>query len=252
MRRLLLTSAVCLLCHGAFADMLGPPPAILNRAVVPSVVVPSGPLIAAAQVSNDTDTTTASINTTGATILVCNLSQFRGLSNPNSATVTDNKGNAFAPLTFQVGNIEPYSRLFYVANPAVGAGHTFTSVGSGALTLTCAGFNGVRTSSPLDVQQGFGDASPATSCSSHTASPMVTTVNGELIVAGNSNNASTATPALIGGSYATVVTPSLWNSGHWEAGGLAYWVQSTAGSTDATWTYGASADCATVIAGFKP
>lgn len=46
MRRFLLVASACALCHGAFADMLGPPPASLNKAVVPSVVAPSytGPL----------------------------------------------------------------------------------------------------------------------------------------------------------------------------------------------------------------
>jgi Concanavalin A-like lectin/glucanases superfamily len=35
MRRIVLAALACLLCHGAFADMLGPSPVILNRAVSP-------------------------------------------------------------------------------------------------------------------------------------------------------------------------------------------------------------------------
>jgi hypothetical protein len=57
MRRILLASAACLLCHGAFADMMGPSPAFINR----SVVVPGGsgayvgPMDAAAATPNSGD-----------------------------------------------------------------------------------------------------------------------------------------------------------------------------------------------------
>lgn len=39
MRRLLLTSAACLLCHGVFADMLGPSPAFMKLATSPSTAI---------------------------------------------------------------------------------------------------------------------------------------------------------------------------------------------------------------------
>lgn len=39
MRRVLLTLAACVLCHGAFADMLGPSPAFMKLATSPSAVI---------------------------------------------------------------------------------------------------------------------------------------------------------------------------------------------------------------------
>jgi hypothetical protein len=81
---------------------------------------------------------TSAIDTTGATLIVINLS---GLA--NAATVSDSKTNTWTRLSFynQGGS---GTNLYYALNPTVGSGHTF-SVGSSAIfpALHVAAFSGV-------------------------------------------------------------------------------------------------------------
>lgn len=99
--------------------------------------------------------TTASIDTTGATLLVIAVSYGAAI------TVSDSKGNTWTALTERNATSFQH-RIYYVANPTVGTGHTFTVSGSSvAAAFSASAWSGVVTTSPFDTQQG-GVATTAT------------------------------------------------------------------------------------------
>ena len=92
--------------------------------------------------------TTSAINTTGAKILVAAVSTY-----VSSGTISDSKSNTWVPLTANGSGGNAVAQLFYVVNPTVGTGHTFTSSGS-YISASVAAFAGVATTSPFDEQTG--------------------------------------------------------------------------------------------------
>lgn len=84
--------------------------------------------------------TTAAIDTTGATLLVVCVGHL------GAVTVSDSKGNTWTALT--QGS---RGRIYYVQNPTVGSGHTFsvTSVGS-APAIAAAAYSNTRFTGVLD------------------------------------------------------------------------------------------------------
>lgn len=112
---------------------------------------------------------TASFDTSGASLVVIGVAYYGndigGLSNagPYANTfVSDNKGNgnpvALTDWRATSGaNLQCGLRLFYYANPIVGAGHTFTGNYSSFNTypaIAAVAFSGVTTSSPFNIQNG--------------------------------------------------------------------------------------------------
>lgn len=69
--------------------------------------------------------TTGAIDTTGAKLIVIHVASFRALE-----SISDSKGNTWIPGTVRgdFGLIR-FSQCFYVLNPTVGSGHTFTVPG---------------------------------------------------------------------------------------------------------------------------
>lgn len=102
----------------------------------------------AAQATSGGDITTGSIDTTGANFLVMGVSFYQNVTaNP---TITDSKGNTWTPLTRNHNtNYGDYvGRIYYVENPTVGSGHTFSSAGPSVYsTISVGAFSGLATSS---------------------------------------------------------------------------------------------------------
>src|SRR6185436_5864709 len=94
--------------------------------------------------------TTASINSSGATVLIAVVGDYVG----GSTTLTDSKSNTWTPLTTR-GSGSLNETFYYSINPTVGSSHTFTANSSSSYPcLAVAAFTNVKTTSPLDQSNG--------------------------------------------------------------------------------------------------
>lgn len=196
--------------------------------------------------STDTNTvTTGAINTTGADFIAVVLAYYT--VNPISG-ISDSKSNSFSPLTVQSTTASAAGRIFYIHNPAVGSGHTF-SAGTTAdyPSIEAAAFSG-SLASPFDVENGA-NTNLATSLATGSITPGSAN---ELVIAGISfdGNFSGSNPTIGGGFTITDATGA--GSLNAFGGGLAYLIQTTATAANPTWTgAGAGGTAAAVIASFK-
>jgi hypothetical protein len=111
--------------------------------------------------TNTTSVTTSAIDTTGANLLVLALSNYQ----PGPvATISDSKTNTWTPLTTYEQAGQNRIKLYYVAGPTVGSGHTFTATNATAQypSVAVAAFAGAH-ASPFRAESGqagdTGDAS---------------------------------------------------------------------------------------------
>lgn len=193
-----------------------------------------------------TTVTTDSIDTTGASLLVAFVADYRDVTSTGSE-VTDSKGNVYTELTRQVGIGIAAARLFYRANPTVGSGHTFTATaktGDSFPGICVFAFSGVIIASPFDLEEG-NDVSPGTSLQAGSVTP---TENNEVLVAGVSFNATNTMS--INGGFSTPIQQQ-YGAGTNFGAAASYLVQTTAAAADPTWSWGTSTDAAAVIASFK-
>ena len=100
-------------------------------------------LIVADSASGGAGGSTGSVDTTGATILIA-----VGVADSGTPSITDSKGNTWNSLTQVGGSFPTYHRcrLYYVENPTVGTGHTFTVAGTNA-SACFAAFDATATTS---------------------------------------------------------------------------------------------------------
>ncbi len=164
--------------------------------------------------------------------------------------MADSKGNTWTQLTGYNTGADAYVKVWYVANPIVGTGHTFTVGTGGSVDASAyiAGFSGVVTSAPFDQQNG------ATVASSATIQPgSITPTQADcLIICGLSSYDASALTATINSGF-TITDQAGFSSGNYFGGGLAYLVQSTASAVNPTWAAGSSfTNAAAAIASFKP
>ncbi len=179
----------------------------------------------AAGSTNATDVTTSAIDTTGATWLIVVVSDVDGTSVP-----TDSKSNTWVALTGQTsGGAGPASaRLFYVASPTVGSGHTFSSAGNspGIAVLAFSGSVG-----SLSAQTGAATA-PTTTISTGTVTP----TRRALVVTGYGDSLS------LGGGGKTVSLPFALvdaigsTAGQNNAVAIAYYLQPSVAAIGVTWS----------------
>jgi hypothetical protein len=190
--------------------------------------------------------TSGSIDTTGASLLVMHVSTYSQGPDP---TVSDSKGNTWTALTAQDPPVsEPRSQLFYVANPTVGSGHTFTVAGTGIFHVTCAAaFSGALTVSPFDQQNGARSDAAATSLQPGSVTP---TEDNELVVTGIATGSGSSGAYTVGSSFTKTNEAAYANSVN-EGGGLAYLVQGTAAAVNPQWSWTGSALRSATIATFK-
>lgn len=195
------------------------------------------------QGSTDTNGfTSSSINTTGADFLWVNV------TDNSSGVITDSNGN-----TWQVdgpkhigGFGAAYSSQFYVKNALGGVGHTFSISGTGnSPSIEVVAWSGSDTTSPLD-QQNSASSNFGTSAQPGSITPGV---NGELILTGISYE-DTANALSIDSSF-TISDQILQSNSAHVGGGAAYFVQSTAGAINPTWSESAGNIISITIASFK-
>jgi len=192
-----------------------------------------------AQSTDNNAVTTAAIDTTGATHLFAVISeQLTG-----GAAPTDSKGNTWAPGPTNVIQ-NPGVTSWYVKNPVVGTGHTFT--GGGTTTFPSIY---VIASSSTDTAENLDQSNNGASAGGTVQPGSVTpTVDDEIVFTGLaiSNGPS---PTIDSGFTLAQGAASTATS---YGGGVAYLIQTTAAAANPTWTSTASGNLASVVATFKP
>lgn len=187
----------------------------------------SSPL-ATATASGADGGTSSGIDTTGAALLVANVSWYADTSDTNNPTLSDSKGNTWTGLT-TVYNTHCGGRLYYCINPVVGSGHTFTLTGTGvyaAVVVTAWTDSGTGTA--YDKQNGASDAVIST----QTPGSVTPAANGSLLVTGLLT--SELGTVSIGSSFTIAATVGF-AGGTNEGATQAYRVQATAAALNPQW-----------------
>lgn len=176
--------------------------------------------------------TSASINTTAATLLVAVDADYIFSS---LGPMSDSKGNTWiARTTYGTGG--PKVKIYYVENPTVGTGHTFSCSGN-SNGIAIIAFSGTKTSSVYDTENGANATSPGSTTPSE---------DNEVLVTGWCANS--------GSGYSVDSGFTLQESRNYNPGdntmgfGLAYLIQTTAAAKNPVWSGGGDVS---VIATFK-
>jgi hypothetical protein len=140
--------------------------------------------------------------------------------------------------------VAPGIQMYYVANPTVGTGHTFSFVGWARQAVIA--FAGVATTTPFDVENGqsggLADGTPGS---------ITPSVNGEVVVCGLSVQNAGSLPFTLSGGF--TITANVADAGGVPHGiGMGYLIQTTAAAANPQWTTtGGSTVMSVDIASFK-
>lgn len=185
--------------------------------------------------------TTASIDTTGASLIVSVISDYVG---ETASVLTDSEGNTWTVSTATTAS-NTRCRIAYCVPSSTSASHTFTLSGPAGMypSLCVAAFSGTH-ATPLDQANGTGTTG-ATSAQPGSVTP---SEDGELIITGTSHEVVGAL-SVNGGFTINDQEPS---GGGTNIGvSMAYYVQPTAGAINPTWSWTGSNNAAARIATFK-
>lgn len=183
-----------------------------------------------AHVSRAANGTSAGITTTGATWLGAVVTDANTVP-----TVTDSYGNTWvATLTERAGVFSSRTRLCYVENPTVGAGHTFTQSGPDAPGGVFLALTGVKTSATAFDQT----AGAATQSSPAQAGSVTPSEDNEVVVAAI-GGFNTGTYSIDGGF--SVIQQLAGVGGVNYSSAVAILVQTSAAAANPSWTVTANA-----------
>lgn len=202
----------------------------------PGVIALIGAGVAAGS-ADSSNVTTASYDTTGASLIVISTSILFTLG----VTPTDSKGNTWTPLTSYgnaTGNV--VQKLYYCVNPTVGTGHTFSLATIGGLpSLAVLAFS---TGSILDpgMDAGFSPTTAVTSVQPGSLTP--SKVNSLMVTGLTYGTSGGAISSLVIDSgfvspAQAFVARSISNLGT----GLTYLIETTAVAKNPTWSWTSSA-----------
>lgn len=187
--------------------------------------------------------TSAGLTTTGATLLVASIDSYVG--SPDSV-MSDSNLNTWVARTNRSSGSQVKSQIFYVVNPTVGAAHTFTASNSNTAfpCLTVIAFNGAKTTSPYDTENGAGTAN-GNSLATGSVSP---SEDNEVLFTDLGLDA--VDTASINSSF-TQLNHVAYAAGKHFGCDSAYLIQTTAGAVNPTWSWTSFFDASTSIATFK-
>lgn len=199
-------------------------------------------LVSSVSGASATSFATSSIDTTGADLLVVNMT---GLTNLNSFSISDSKSNSWTLLTERMGG-DISTQLAWCSPSSVGTGHTFTFsfIGASFGSLQVGAFSGTN-ASPFETETGSG-TSGASSLQPGSIAP---SQGGELFISGNvqretdGNGVSCDMPILQQNPFA---------GGNNFAGAMAYLIQPSTASVNPVWSWSGSYAAAAAMASFKP
>lgn len=202
-------------------------------------------LVNAGASSADTNTAvTSAIDTTGATLLVV---ATIWLTNAGPPTITDSKSNVWGVgLTEQhvVDGLDSRVKLFYVWNPVVGSGHTFTStLNSSFPAIAVLAFSGTSI-----LADPFGAENGTVQTGANVLTIQAGPVTGRQVVVTAVSNIAAISSYSIDSGF-TITDQAALVGGTSTGYGMAYKV-SAIGSQDPTWTHTVPSLRAAVIASF--
>jgi hypothetical protein len=200
-----------------------------------------------------TNTTSASTNMSGANLLVACITGYYAdpCATPGSggSTITDSQGNTWTQVgtsrtVGSTGHCIRYSNTASCSSPpCVSATHTFT-ISGGHPTIQVFGFSGAA-SSPVDTGIAASTTASSTSIQAGSVTP---SVGGDVLLACVTGGGPLPSPS-INSSFSTPLT-GLSDNGSVRGAG-SYYVQSTAGAINPTWSWSGSYSVAAGIAAFK-
>lgn len=196
---------------------------------------------AKANTSSPSTNVSLSLSTTGADFLVCQGNAYE--ATPPTG-ISGSLSGSFTRLTPAISG-NAWGAIFYVADPTTGS-DTITIAGGQFMSLACASFSGVATSSPFDQQSAGISSSTTVQPGSITPS-----VSGALILSGICPWAYSQA-GTINSSFTTTDYLNATLGGNAVDVGLAYFVQGSASAINPTWTISGSANSVATIASFKP
>lgn len=185
----------------------------------------------ASAANNGTDSSaTATINSTGANLLIVTVSRF---DSAVAQSLTDSLGNTWTALTERLISSSVRVRGYYCLNPSVGASHTFTVAGVNAGAGTSI-FPAIAVSAFAGVG-GYGSETGGTQTSAATGQPgSITPIeDGALLVTGESFNV--AGTQSVNSGY-TIGAQQNFASGTSLGVAQAYLIQTTAAAVNPTWS----------------
>jgi len=193
--------------------------------------------------TDNTTATTAPVNTSGASLLVLALASYQGVALP---TISDSKGNVWISLTTYELAGDTRSKFYYVRNPIVGSGHTFTAaLGSSFPAIAVLAWSDIAQTPPFDVENG-GSATAAVSLATGSVTPKD---NNVLVVAAVCSQATNGDNVAIDNGF--VITNTIAGVGGQCYGvSLAYRKQRTAAAVNPIWSWTSSSNAAVSIATF--
>lgn len=185
--------------------------------------------------------TSASIDTTGASLLVVVVSATA------SITPTDSQGNTWT-LAVEGTVSGRYVDIWYCANPTTNAAHTFSAASSFKTPAIAAyAFSGTLTSGVLDLTSHHDSGSSQTSWAAGSA-PVTPSQDGSLLFAALNTAPVSSTPAIDSGYSALgYYSPSVTSQNM----GTGYLVQTTASGSNPTFSWSGSVDACGAVAVFK-
>lgn len=200
-------------------------------------------LIANAAAAGGTNaTTTSSINTTGANLIVIAVASYAVASVP---VITDSNSNTWTNIINTASAANGRASLFYCLNPTVGAGHTFTATRTGGYqNLAVVAFSGAKATSVTDQSNGA-TTGAATALATGSITP---SEDNELIVSALCFNAVN-TIAIDSGM--TISNQVNYVSGVNFGIMCAYKIQTTAAAINPSASWGTSTQAEISIASFK-
>lgn len=188
--------------------------------------------------------TTGAIDTTGANFILISIAYVNTID-----SVTDSKGNTYTALTEHANANLSKHRFYYVRNPTVGTGHTFTV--SGAQTYPGIVVHAFSDPVGAPIFESENGAAAASGTSIATGSVTPATSLGSLVVSGVGVGDASNVPTPDAGSGYVSSTRQPGVGGTAYCATLAYKIQVPATATNTTWTWGASAVNSTSIAIFS-
>ena len=185
--------------------------------------------------------TTATIDTTGADLLVLALA-----SHYPSSPDYDSKGNLSGWTALIGQGSDPTCRLWYCVPSSVGSGH-YVRLNGGSCYGTCyfAAFSGANQTAPFDNENGA--TSTGTTISPGSITP---SMSNELVISAVAGPGGGLLPGI--DSSMTLLAANLSSDGYYRSCGWAYKIQTTPAAINPIWTVSSSQNQASVIASFKP
>jgi len=201
---------------------------------------------AAQGTGNPSTVTTAAMNCTGGNFVAVWV-VFYGAST-SGASVSSSPSNTWHSTTNVAGaSTNANGAWFYAYSASVSGSMTVTVTSGSFPTIYAACYSGVQSSSDPKDQTATNNASCTSTCQTGSITPSVAN---ELVLAGDVNTATGATPYSINNSFTKLDEFSL-SGGNAQGGASAELIQTTATTENPTWTPTATGDQAAAIISFK-